>query len=285
MDFWHSVEGMVGLTLTGASPAQSVSAINQAGITVYDAKMGEDELTVHFQVSRKAIKRVREIASKRGDTLSIRRRKGMYWTAKGLLKRPVLLAGIIILMCIAVFLPTRIFFFRVEGNDSIPTKLILEKCAQCGISFGASRREVRSEKVKNALLEAIPELQWAGVNTSGCVATISVRERSEENPSVQVNGVSSMIAVRDGVITDLTVTRGNAVCKIGKAVRAGQILISGYTDCGISIRAEQAQGEIYARTDREIEAIFPDNTSEKGEMTRQTKKISLIIGKYRLAIL
>ena len=282
MDFWHSIGGMVAVTVTSASTAEIMSAVNQAGITVYDAQMGEDELTVHFQLRREDLKAVRHIANRKGAELSLNRRIGMYWTAKGLLKRPVLLAGLLIILLAVAFLPTRIFFFRVEGNESIPTKLILEKSAACGITFGASRSDVRSEKVKNALLEAIPELKWAGVNTSGCVATISVRERSEEGSSVQASGVSSIIALREGIITECTVTKGNAVCKPGQAVRAGQVLISGYTDCGISIRAEQAQGEVYAETDRELRAVLPDIASKKGEITGQTKKYSLVIGKKRI---
>ena len=37
---------------------------------------------------------------------------------------------------------------------------------------------IRSEKVKNSLLQRIPQLQWAGINTDGCVAVISVREKT-----------------------------------------------------------------------------------------------------------
>lgn len=282
MDFWHSIGGMVTVSLTSASPAEVMSAVNQAGIPVYEAQIGEDELTVNFQLRRKDHKSVRYIAKRKGAELSLSGRMGMYWTGKSLLKRPVLLAGLFLILICVTFLPTRIFFFRVEGNENIPTKLILEKSAECGITFGASRSEVRSEKVKNALLEAIPELKWAGINTSGCVATISVKERSVESSTVQTSGISSIIALRDGIITQCTVTKGNSICKPGQAVRAGQVLISGYTDCGISIRAEQAQGEVYAETERELVTVFPDTASKKGEITCQVKKYSLLIGKKRI---
>ena len=92
-----------------------------------------------------------------------------------MLFRPVLLAGLGILFLLAMYLPSRVLFIRVEGNMQIPDRQILAAAEECGIRFGASRREVRSEKVKNALLSSVPQLQWAGVNTAGCVATISVR--------------------------------------------------------------------------------------------------------------
>ena len=282
MDFWHSAAGMTEVTLTSASPAETVAVFNAAGITVYDCTMEEDELTVRFLIKRKDFIRAARIAKVRGDALTLHARKGLYWRIKNIKKRPVLLCGLLILMMLVTFLPTRIYFFRVEGNETIPTNMILERAAACGISFGASRREVRSEKMKNALLQAIPELQWAGINTSGCTATISIRERSETDKPQKVRGVSSIVAIRDGIISQCTVTRGNASCKEGQAVRAGQVLICGYTDCGISIRAEQAQGEVYAVTERKLEAVLPTTETKRQEITGNRKKYSLIIGKKRI---
>jgi hypothetical protein len=131
-------------------------------------------------------------------------------------------------------------------------------------------------------LEALPQLQWAGINTNGCVATITVRERQEpEKPQVKT-GVSSIVAACDGVVLSCTATKGNLVCKPGQAVKAGQTLISGYTDCGLSLRATQATGEIYARTQRKLSAVCLSTCTKKEVQTRIVKKYSLIVGKKRI---
>ena len=62
----------------------------------------------------------------------------------------------------------------------------------------------------------------------------------------------------------------------------GQVLVSGYTDCGISIRAEQAEGEIYAQTNRDLKAVMPAQELQKIPDGREKKKISLRIGKKRI---
>ena len=62
---------------------------------------------------------------------------------------------------------------------------------------------------------------------------------------------------RDGFIVSATVTRGNFLCRVGQSVKAGQVLISGYTDCGICIQATRAEGEIYAQTSRDFAAVTP----------------------------
>ena len=141
---------------------------------------------------------------------------------------------------------------------------------------------MRSEKMKNALLQSLPQLQWAGINTSGCVAVISVRERQLTEEKPEAGGVASIVATRDGVITTVTATKGNALCKIGQAVKAGQTLISGYTDCGLSIQAVRAEGEIYAKTERDLTVIAPCGYEQRVESADAEKKYALIIGKKRI---
>ena len=57
MNLLQSVSGMVTLTLTSACPSETVTAMNKAGITIYDCVTGEDELTLHLQISRKDCKK------------------------------------------------------------------------------------------------------------------------------------------------------------------------------------------------------------------------------------
>ena len=121
-----------------------------------------------------------------------------------------------------------------------------------------------------------------GINTSGCVATISVRERQRTDETPQIQGVTSIVATRDGIVREITVTGGSAACKTGQEVKAGQVLISGYTDCGISIRAERAKGEVYAQTSHEISCIMPCFAAQRGEQVATIRKKGLIIGKNRI---
>ena len=281
MDLWTSLTGMVGVELTSADPAGALSAVNAAGITVYYARQTGD-LTLRFALRRSDYKRLQALARRRGDRASLDSRRGIYWALRTLLSRPILTGGMLLLLGLSLYLPSRVLFIQVDGNVSIPSQLIIEKAADCGIGFGASRREVRSEKMKNALLQAIPQLQWAGVNTSGCTAVISVRERTEQKTAPELNSVSSIIAARDGVIRELTVLSGNPVCKTGQAVKAGQVLVSGYTDLGICIRATHARAEVFAETQRNLHAVLPSQYSERTEIIHQEKKYSLIFGKKQI---
>lgn len=284
MGFFKSMAGMMTVEMICADVGHSLNRVIDSGIPVFDAKTDE-ELCVRFQIYRRHYKKVQRLAEKYGDQLRILRKTGIYWLGTNLVKRPLFVIGMLLVLILALWVPNRIFFVQVEGAESVPARMILETADSCGIGFGAMRREVRSEKMKNALLEAIPELQWAGVNTYGCTAVITVRERQIQTEAESKTGVSSIAAQRDGVILSCTVTKGNGLCSPGQAVKKGEILISGYTDCGLSISATRAEGEILAQTRRSVEAIMPSDIKVRGEACAEEVHYTIQIGKKYLNLL
>ena len=179
MNIWRSLGGNVAVELTSAVPEETIAAINCSNIELWNLQK-HTELICSFSMARSSYEAVKRICKRRGDTLRVLKRSGLYWHIKESLSRPVLLLGSLLFLILIVWLPTRVLFVQVDGNSRVPSQKILEAAETCGIRFGASRREVRSERVKNALLAAVPELQWAGVNTAGCTATVSVREKEAE---------------------------------------------------------------------------------------------------------
>lgn len=278
MNFWKSVAGVYEIEIIGASLPSTLSRLNNAGVSLWDIQQ-IDQLTVRVAVYRHQYKLIKCVIDAGGDAMFIKKSKGLYWDISTLKRRPVLIVGMAILLLIALYMPSRVLFFRVEGNAEIPDNLILEKAELCGIKFGSSRRAVRSERVKNALLEVMPDLEWAGVNTYGCVAVISVKERSNPQFTEKDFAVASIVARCDGIITKITTIRGNPICVVGQAVKKGQILISGYTDCGLSVKAERAEGEVFAETRREITTISPMKFSKREAQTKIKRRYSLVFGK------
>ena len=276
-----SASGFLAVKLMGADIPNLLQRVVKTGITLFRVQQ-KDLLTVYVWVRRRDLVGLKKIAENQGASATVIKRIGFYWFFRSLIRRPVMLLGITLILLLSWFVPTRILFISVEGNTATPANLILEKASQCGIFFGADRREVRSEKVKNSLLEALPELQWAGVNTYGCTAVITVTERTQKDESSVSRGVSSIVAERDGIIHSCTVTNGNPLCIEGQAVRAGETLVSGYTDCGIKIQATRAKGEIYAQTMRQLTVKTPLDFSQKGEIYQVSQKYSLILGKKRI---
>ncbi len=277
---WQSASGMLTVEMTSADPERLLCLAAEQGICLLQLSR-MDDLTLRAEIYRRDFRRLHTLCRVQGARLVLLRRRGVYWVWKSLLRRPVLVLGTGLLLACMLYFPSRIYFFQVEGNQTIPENLILDRAAQCGLHFGVSRRAVRSEKVKNALLSAIPELEWAGVNTRGCVAVISVRERTEPSQE-EPSGCGGILAARDGVIRSITVLSGSALCRPGQAVQAGDLLVSGYTDLGLCIRATPAKAEIYADNLRDLTVIAPEPTAQRGALLRTEWKYRIVIGKKQI---
>ena len=276
---WKLFSGCIRYHITCADSMLLLNMLNKSNLLLENVTIVND-LELLITVYQKDISEFITICDKLEASVKVVQKNGLLWYISAFVKRPVLVGMLCVLFALFCYLPSRVLFVSVTGNSNITTKEILEAAENCGIAFGANRREVRSEKMKNALLQNIPQLQWAGINTSGCTAIISVREKTTQQISPEENNcVSSIVASSDGVIQSCIVYQGNPLCSVGQAVKAGQTLVSGYTDCGIVTKTTQARAEINALTFREIEVYSPHTTQKRREKEKIKTSYSLRIGK------
>lgn len=273
--------GTVCLELVDANPLQTLHQANEMGIDILRLQK-IDELTVRFRILRKDFETMDLFVKRKGGRLICKGVYGVYQLIRPLLFRPIILVGFLILTILTFSLPNVILFVQVVGNQSVSEQQIIEAAALCGIEFGASRRAIRSEKIKNALLERVPQLQWLGVNTYGCTAVIAVQEKTALPPEKTPASISSIVASRDGVIENMIVSSGTPLCEPGQVVRKGQLLVSGYSDCGICIHGTRSEADIMASTQHDLDVVTPINYQKRTLYQRQSKKYSLIIGKKRI---
>lgn len=281
MNIVPKLHSRLRVQLISADITAAFQVLRKEGIEVLDLAQ-RDALTVTFTVSKTHIHALKSISARRGDDIRILSHIGLFWTLLSLKKRPVLVLGLAILITLSLFLPGRIMFIRVEGNQNVPTNQILESAARTGLTFGVSARKLRSEHIKNSLLSEIDQLQWLGVNTYGCVAVIRVLEREPQPQQELLPPVTSIVSAMDGIVTSVTVTSGNALCKPGDAVTAGQLLISGYADLGICQKGTQAKGQIMGLTERDLTVITPVVYEKRGRLVSTDHRFSLQIGKKRI---
>lgn len=281
MKYIPSARDRVRVQVTSANIWGSIRLLNRRSIPVFRVRQ-EDELTFSFEINRRHLAELRSLLEKRGDRIALVQKTFLHAIQQSVLHRPVLYTGLVLFFAVSLLLPTRILTVEVEGNQTIPSGKILEAAEEAGIKLFTPCAQVRSEKMKNALLSAIPELQWAGINTYGCKAVISVQERAASGPMQKdTKTVSSIVADRDGIIQSFTALHGSVQCREGQAVKKGQVLISGYTDCGICIRGERAQGEVYAQTLRTVRTVTP-SVCQARELQYRQQRYSIILGKKRI---
>lgn len=275
------MEKKLRISFVSAQANHVLNKLIAADIPIYDV-VYHDALTVSLWTAAHDMEKLNAVMQRCGCDYRVNAKKGALWYPTSLIKRTVLFSGLILFVLVALWLPSRILFITVEGNQTIPDKYILECAKDCAITFGSSRRTVRSEQSKNMLLSKIPQLQWVGINTSGCVANILVREGTTRHEIPTEASVSSIVASRDGVIQSIDVLHGTKTCSVGQTVKQGDLLISGYTDCGLKVNAEAAEGEVFAYTTRDLQVIAPYPVACKTDILGKSVHYRLRIGKKEI---
>lgn len=262
-----------------AEPLQVITQLVAAGIEVLDMTQA-DMITVQLTVHNRQYKKLESFINQSGGRVKAIEGEGLLWRLEYMKRRPVLTAGLVLFMIVSLALSERILLINVSGNNTVPSSLIIQEAAACGIRIGCSRGTVRSEEIKNMLLSRIPQLQWVGVNIYGSTATIQVKERSDESEQIADQpGVFGIEATHDGVISRMIVYQGTPFCEVGMRVCKGELLVSGYTDCGLKVIGQKANAEIFAYTLRQNTFVFPNPTLRRGEIIKKGIGYKLRIGK------
>lgn len=268
----------IKLMVHTAEPERLISLLAEQSVTLNHI-VRKDDICIILEVHSKQLSVVKSIIEHCGGELKVLNNTAMHSHISEIFRHPILVIGAFIYIILLFYLPGRILFVQVEGNSYISSVEILDCANRCGIHFGSVRRDIRSEQVKNYLLDEIHDLSWVGVNTKGCVATITVKEKAKSEILQNNDHFCGIYSKKDAVIRKITVTQGTPLCQVGDAVTEGQLLISGYTDCGIKLRMDGAAGEVYGETTHDLHLITPMEYLLRCGEGKTNVNYSLLVGK------
>ena len=281
VDFFR---GTLRISVTGAEPQECFRRFTQLGVSYWKLSR-TDELTWNCTISRRQLSDAQSAARRSMCELRILEQQGFARQFSGLLRRPVLLVMLAVVAAGIVILPNFIWTMEVEGNDTLPDEQILQELESIGVHFGTWIPDLPDHLIlKYEMQLRIPELQWIAVNCAGGKATVLVSERRPVPDSVSKKKVTNLVAVRDGVILDMSVLNGFAAVAPGQAVQAGDLLVSGFQDSTISTQATRSLGEVYALTIHKSSAVFPATVQEKHPTGKTEQCIYLNFGRKRIKI-
>lgn len=277
------LRGEVRLRLTGASPERCLNALTRAGVEFWGIEK-EDELHCVLCVLPRDARRAERIALRCGCEVERLHLRGLRKDLGKLLRRPVLALGLLAALGASFFLPSFVWVIEVQGNETVHTQTILRALEDEGIRCGTWAAGIPYNQVRNPLLNRLPQLSWIAVNRSGGKLSVLVAERRFAVLETPDYPAAHIVAARDGVLTDVSVLEGMRLCSVGDTVRAGQMLVSGFEDQGIYLRAVCAQAEIYGQTWHKMMLVMPSQTVQKRYTGREWTHTTLIVGRKRIKI-
>lgn len=171
--------------------------------------------------------------------------------------------SIIICIFLLFFSSDRIWDIRVEGNGEIDADAIVSELSACGFSVGGSWSDSEISKVEVKMLEISKEASWININRRGTVAYVRVVKKEVHDVTQDAPKYANVVAAYDGVVEEITVTRGVAAVKVGDSFKAGDVLISGVIPAESGGGFCCAEGVVIAKIFEELEVAVPDTESVK----------------------
>ena len=275
--------GVSRLSITGASPEWCMQRLAKARVAFhFGAK--PDDFTAEVWVLRRDEARAAQLIRMGGCDCEVLEHGGFAAVFGGLGKRPVLLVLLAAAIAAAIVVPKFVFFYAVEGNETVPSAQILRELRELGVGFGTYGPSIKPQELKNQMLLRIPKLQWLTVQQSGMCARVVVRERPEKEPVLDRKTPTDVVASRAGVLTRVEAVAGNCLCAPGQAVAGGELLVSAYTDFGFKTQVTAARAEIYAETVRQAVCVLPETKTVKDGRTAARCAVSLLVGRRRISL-
>lgn len=247
--------GWVRVRTEGGYPERLLNAITAAGIDVWHIHYRGEEL--RFSCRAGDYRRLRPMARRACLRMRMGQKHGFPFWRRRYRRRYGLLVGAVLYVTFLLMLSPRIWVVEVEGHTVTPTAAVLGLAEQYGVRIGARTDALNIKGLQLHGPDRLTTVSFITVNPSHCVARVQVAERAPTPQVVDLSRPSDLVAVRDGRILQVESRSGTPLVKVGEAVTAGTVLITGCVETDLGEKLYRSYGEVWAETTRRITVSVP----------------------------
>ena len=253
----------VGKHLVSTPKKNSAKLVNvcmKSEIEYKNPHFSDDVFIIECNV--REVKKLEAACEKRAIELFEISRRGLPQIILKHKKRVGILVGALFTFVMVFFSLNVVWRIDFFGNVNTSTARLESVLSENGFSVGGYIPNLDLTYIENSVMQSCPDIAWVSVNLNGVVANVEIKEKNSRG--LPKKDPADLVSVRDGKIERIEVYNGNCLVKVGDVVRAGEVLVSGvYQKDGEEIRRTRADGEVLARTVREIFVEIPFKNTAK----------------------
>ncbi len=217
------IKGSVVVRITGPMPEKLINLCISHHILLWGITKSKDNFYACMRLND--FFKIRPLVKKSGMRVKVISHSGLPFAIKRVKRRKMLITGAIIFLIILNILVSYIWFVDVIGVKTLPADIIKQIAYQNGLKPGILRTSVNGKKIENEILLNVPEIAWVSINFTGTRAVIDVVEKTM--PKQEDKTPADIVAVKDGVITEIIALAGQPNVKKNDTVKRGDLLIKG----------------------------------------------------------
>ncbi len=262
MNLFYAMVGYRTLYANAKNALRLLNLCMECGFS-YDRFVSEEDGGVRFSCDEITARRLLRSAEARGICVAVLECGGMPHFLRRYRRRAGMALGLL-LGAILIWLSGRyVWDVRVTGNEHLTSGEVCAILRENGFGVGSRLSELDSAAIENRVMIASDRIAWMSLYMDGTVARVQIRE-NEMPPAAESKRPANLVANCDGQIESLMLYRGNCLVKVGQAVRAGDLLVSGlYDSQSVGFYATRAAGEVRARVWETVRIEIPLTYEQK----------------------
>ena len=237
-----------------------MSLAAQSGAALYDVRRKSYTL-FEAKASFRSYRKLRRAAGENAEIRILRGRGPVAWV-HAIWKRWWLAVGCAVVAVALLWASGMCLDIAIEGNETIGEFEIYRVVKENGGVRFARKSDIDLEGIEEALRDAFPKLSYIYPHFSGTRLVIRVDE-GEVVPELLETDPSDVVAKKGGLITSVTVLRGEAQAEAGHIVQPGDVLIAGSFLHNEKAFLVHARGEVLAQVDYIARATATFTPTEK----------------------
>lgn len=221
---FHLLTGYARFEITGDS-VRFLNMAAKSGFGLWGFSRREGKLCARCRA--RDYKRLRPLARRCGARLRCVKKRGLPFQLRRLWLRKGMAAGVLCGIGLYFFLSSFVWGVSVSGTEILNDRQVLEAARESGVYVGARKDSFAPRLAAHSIINDLPKLEWASVNTNGCFVEVAVEEGAQKPEITDDLEWSNIVASRAGTVRAIEAERGRPEVVLGDTVREGELLISG----------------------------------------------------------
>ncbi len=229
----------------GTSGLELVRRLNEEGIELFSVVYQKERIV--FDIARKDLLLLRERAASLHCHLHVLSFGGLCFFPKKMKRFYAFFAFFAFFLLMMTIFSSFVWKLEIVSADGEAlqeaTVAEIEAAAEAeGLFLPLRKSSVKNGAYGDKILARCPDLAWLETECDGIKLLLRAAERS--TAKIENDGVADIVAAKDGMIREIFVLRGQALCDVGDTVKKGDVLIDGHI-----VYEEEGKEPVYAETE------------------------------------
>lgn len=285
----NQLQGYLRIRITGYSPERFLNLCKNKEIEIWGLEAKNNAYEMYMTV--KGFRELKPILRKTRTRIAILERYGVPFFFHKYRKRKMFFAGTLLCIGLIFFLSKFIWNIEIYGNQTITDEVLIEYLQSEQVCHGMKISDVKCEEITTNIRKQFDDIIWVSASLEGCNLIIDVKENTDTFQVSQTKEQpSDIIAISDGIITEIVTRRGVPCVNVGDNVNAGDLLVSGTVevknDAGEVIREDyrEADADVYAEVVLSYKDLCENIYQVKEYTDKRHKQVYLNFWGYHIAL-